>query len=413
MKHRLALLTLPYLFAGAASAQEGLYSVGADAQDSIPLQWVVGASVIYDDNVNAGNGAVEEDSFALNSTLGASFVSSSPQTSWDVFVRLGLIYYMDAPGNMNELNSQSRMGVNLTHRFNERLRFVSRNFVSYELEPDYAYGYASARTAGEYFYWSTDNSIGYRWSERLGTYSGFNITGTTYTDVNGNDRLNWEAYNQFRYQLTPQTVLTQDYRYGQTTGDGGSSDSTSHYFLGGVEHRFNPSMVGVLRAGVQLRDMDDGDSNTSPYVEASFRASMNDRFSLRSFLRYGLEYYDTVQFLNIDNVGALDPVEYDDKTTLRLGVTAEYMISPMLSLFAGVDYIPTSFETGRSISAPPLLGAVPDADEDLINANIGLSIRFTDFVTGSLTYNFTSSSSDIAYRDYDRNRISLGVSAEF
>lgn len=407
MKHQLIRLSLPVLLAGAATAQEGLYSVGADAQDSIPLKWVVGVSAIYDDNVGAGNGGAEEDSFALNPSLGASFISISPQTTWDVFVRLGMIYYLDAPGNMDELNSQSRIGVNLTHRFSERLRFVSRNFVSYELEPDYAYGYASARTAGEYFYWSTDNSVGYRWSERLGTYTGLSLTGTQYTDVNDNDRLNWQVYNQFRYQLTPQTVLTQDYRYGQTSGDGRSSDSGDQFLLAGVEHRFSPSTVGVFRAGAQFRDVDDGDSNITPYVEASFRTRVNEQFSIRSFVRYGMEYYDTVQTIGIGTV------EYDSRVTMRLGVTAEYMLSPMLSLFAGVDYIPTSFEDGRPL-LPLLPGTpVPDSDEDMINAHIGLSMRFNDFVTGSLSYNFTNSSSDIVNRDYDRNRISLGVSAEF
>jgi Putative beta-barrel porin 2 len=407
MKHNLIRIAFPVLLAGAASAQEGLYSVGADAQDSIPLKWVVGVSGIYDDNVNSGSGGLEEDSFAINPSLGLSFVSISPQTTWDVFVSLGLVYYLDAPSTTDDLNNQSRIGVNLTHRFSERLRFVSRNFISYEMEPDYAYGYASARTTGEYFYWSTDNSVGYRWSERVGTYTGLVISGTTYADVNDNDRLNWQAYNQFRYQLSPQTVLTQDYRYGQTSGDGNSSDSDEHYLLVGVEHRFSPSTIGILQTGAQFRSVDDGDSNTSPYLEASFRTQMNEQFSIRSFARYGMEYYDTVQLLPIGSV------EYDDKTTFRLGVTAEYLISPKLSLFGGVDYIPTSFQDGRAL--PPLLPGtpVPDSDEDLINAHIGLSLRFTDFVTGSLTYNFTSSSSDIVYRDYDRNRISLGVSAEF
>lgn len=416
MKHPLVRYSLPLLFAGIAQAQEGLYSVGADVQDSIPLKWVVGMNAIYDDNVNAGNGVVaapEEDSFALNPSVGASFTSVSPQTTWDVFARLGVIHYLDAPAGIDEFNSQSRIGVDLTHRFSERLRFVSRNFVSYELEPDYAYGYASARTSGEYFYWSTDNSIGYRWSERLGTYTGFSISGTNYADTTDNDRMNWQVYNQFRYQLTPQTVLTADYRYGQTSADGVASDSDDHFLLGGIEHRFSPSTIGVLRAGAQFRSVDAGDDSTSPYLEASFSTQMNDQLSIRGFARYGMEYYDTVQFLDINGDGILDPIDYDERTTLRIGVTAEYVISPMFSVFAGVDYIPSDFSSGRSVSAPPLLGAVPDADEDLIDAHIGLSVRFNDFVTGTLSYNMTNSSSDIVNRDYDRNRVSLGVSAEF
>jgi hypothetical protein len=413
MKKHIPFALLTALCAASASAQDGLYSVGIEPEDSLPLKWVVGGSIIYDDNVNAGRANAKEDSFALNPYVGTSFVSIDPQTTWDVFARLGLIYYFDAPGNADEFNSQSRIGVNLTHRFNERLRYVSRNFISYELEPDYAYGYASSRNAGEYFYWSTDQSLGYRWSERVATYTGFSITGTNYIDVNGNDRLNGTLYQQFRYQWSPQTVFTADYRYGRTLGDGDSSNSSDHTILGGVEHRFNPNTVGVLKLGAQFREVDDGSSNTSPNLEFALRTRVNQQFSIRSFAKYGMEYQDTVQYIDIDNNLILDPIEYDDRQTLRLGVTGEYILSPKFSMFAGVDYINTANSAGRSISNPPLLGAIADADEDLINAHLGLSMRVTDTITGTLSYTHTNSVSDIAYREYDRNRISVGLAAEF
>lgn len=231
MKRKIPFGLLGLLAVGSASGQ-GLYYVGSEAQESLPLKWVVGASVIYDDNVSPGfvdaatGDSIEEDSFAVNPYVGMSFVNITPQTTWDVYARLGLIYYFDSPDYMDDTYSQSRAGVNLTHRFSERLRFSSRNFISYELEPDYSYGYASSRTVGDYFFWQSDNSIGYRWTERFATYTGLSLTGTDYTDVDNNDRFTWELYNQFRYQLSPQTVLTADYRYSQTSGDGISSDST-------------------------------------------------------------------------------------------------------------------------------------------------------------------------------------------
>ena len=64
------------------------------------MKWVVGASLIYDDNVNAGfsaPGVGEDDSFAINPYVGLSFVTITPQTTWDVYARLGTIYYFDAP----------------------------------------------------------------------------------------------------------------------------------------------------------------------------------------------------------------------------------------------------------------------------------------------------------------------------
>jgi hypothetical protein len=400
------------LVAGGSACGQGLYSTGSEAQESLPLKWVVGFSAIYDDNVNPGSldiagNPIEEDSFAVNPYVGLSFVSITPQTTWDVYARLGLIYYFDAPDGMDEVNSQSRVGFNLTHRFSERLRFSSRNFVSYELEPDYSYGYATSRSVGEYFFWQSDNSVGYRWTERVATYTGLRLTGTQYADVDNNDRFTWELYNQFRYQLSPQTVLTMDYRYGQTSGDGLSSDSTDQFLLLGAEHRFSPNTIGIVRAGVQFHDVDDGDNSTSPYLEFALNSQMTQQFHIRSFARYGIESYDTVQ-----NVVGAGLVEFDDRQTLRFGITGEYSFTPMVSMFGGVDYIPTTYASPRSLATPPVLG-IGEFDEDILNAYIGVSLRFNDYLTGTASYNFTDSSSDLVGRDYNRNRISVGVSAEF
>lgn len=416
MKRKFPFGLLGLLAVGTASGQ-GLYLIGNETQESLPLKWVVGLNAIYDDNVNPGfvdatGSPVEEDSFGINPYVGLSFVNITPQTTWDVYARLGMIYYFDAPAGMDEANSQSRAGVNFTHRFDERLRFSSRNFISYELEPDYSYGYASSRSIGEYFYWQTDNSIGYRWSERWATYTGFVLSGTQYTDIDNNDRFSWQVYNQFRYQLAPQTVLTADYRYEQTYGSDLSSDSSDHFVLGGVEHRFSPNTVGIVRAGAQFHSVDEGGNSTSPYVEFAMNSQINQQFSVRSYARYGIETYDTVQGLDTNGDGFSDAlVEYDDRETLRFGISSEYAFTPTFSLFGGVDYIPTSYQSGRKLT--PFVGPVPEGDEDIINAYIGVSMKLTDYLTGTASYNYTDSSSDIVGRDYDRNRISVGVSAEF
>jgi len=409
MKSKFSFGLLSLLMAGSAYSQ-GLYYVGSEAQESLPLKWVVGTSLIYDDNVAPGFGN-EEDSFAINPYVGLSFVNITPQTTIDVYARLGLIYYFDQPttGSSDDTFSQSRVGFNVTHRFSERLRFSSRNFVSYELEPDYAYGYATSRQAGEYFYWQTDNSVGFRWTERMATYTGLNLTGANYTDVDNNDRLTWMLYNQFRYQLTPQTVLTAEYRYADTAGDGLSSDYVDQYLLIGAEHRFSPNMIGIIRTGVQFHSVDDGSDSTSPYLEMAMNSQVNQQFSIRGFVRYGIENYDTVRFDTA--LGA--PAEYDNRATLRLGISSEYALSQKLSFFGGVDYIPSSFEDGRALAPAAPGSPVSDADEDLVNAYVGFSVRFTDMLTGTVSYNYTHQSSDFDGQDYDRNRISVGVSAEF
>lgn len=404
MKRKIPFALLGLFAMGSASAQ-GLFFIGNDSDESLPLKWVVGASLIYDDNVSPGFGS-EEDSFAINPYVGASIVHITPQTTWDVYARLGTIYYFDAPDGTDDFNSQSRAGVNLTHRFSERLRYSSQNFVSYEMEPDYSYGYSSTRVNGEYFFWNTDNSIGYRWTERVATYTGLRLSGTDYdSSVPNNDRFTWELYNQFRYQFSPQTVLTMDYRYGQTSGNGVASDSTNQFLLLGAEHRFSPNTIGIIRAGAQFRDVDNGEDTTSPYLEAALNWQATQALRVRSYARYGIEDYDTVQIFP-GNI----PVEYSDRRTLRFGLSGEYTLNPTVSLFGGVDYIPTSYQEGRVVATGV---SAPDQDEDILNAYIGVSYRFNNFMTATASYNYTNSDSDFDNRDYDRNRISLGVSAEF
>ena len=131
---------------------------------------------------------------------------------------------------------------------------------------------------------------------------------------------------------------------------------------------------------------------------------VNSQFLVRGFVRYSVEDYDTV-FANGVTTG-----EYDERLTLRIGTSASYDLSPKLQLFGGVDYIPTSFESGRVITGP---GTLPDADEDVLNAYIGFALKITETIEANCSYNYTDSDSDLPGRDYDRSRISLGVSAVF
>lgn len=392
-----------------------LYHIQDEAQESLPLKWTAGVNFTWDDNANPtaiGIGA-DDDVTSVNPFVGLTFVSITPQTTWDVYARLGAIYYFDEPAGLgsDDLYTQSRLGVNWTHRVSERLRFSSRNFISYELEPDYAYGFATTRQLGEYFYWQTDNSVGYRWTERFATYTGFSLTGLDYDDVVLNqDRFTWMLYNDFRYQLNPQTVLTATYRYSETNGDDLSSDYTDHYLLGGVEHRFSPNTILVARVGAQFHEADaiGGSDTTSPYFEATVRTQVNEQFSIRGFARYGVEAYDTVRTVGFG------VYEFDDRQTFRLGVSAEYALSEMLSFFSGVDYIPATFDDGRLVGAfapsPLVAGGL---DEDVWNAYIGLSVKFTEMLYGTLSYNYTDSSSDFIGQSYDRNRVNVGLRAEF
>jgi len=406
--HPISLIT----FLATISIQaKGLYYVPDESEETLPIKWSVGTSVIWDDNTTpTAVGASDDETLSINPFVGVEFSSATPQTTWDVYARLGVLYYLDAPQapGSDDTYGQARVGVNLTHRFDDRLRLSSRNFISYELEPDYSYGYATNRQSSEYLYWDTDNSIGYRWTQRLATYTGLKFTALNYDGVANADRFTWMAYNQFRYVISPQTVGTASYRYSQTTADGTARDSTDQYLLAGVEHRISPTTIVIANAGAQFRSVDgtDGDSSTNPYLEVTLRSQVNEQFTVSTFARYGAEVYDTIQ---IDPVGGL-PAEYDSRLTLRLGAKGDYQVSEKLSLFSGIDMISSSFEGGREVGTG---SAVSDQDELLFNAYIGTTLQLTEYLQGFLSYNFTDSNSDFNDRSYDRNRVSIGLTAEF
>ncbi len=386
----------------AGSTDDSAFGIVAD----LPINWTIGTDFTYDDNVLPGS-ATKESSFGISPYISAGLLSITPQTKIDMLVRLGMVYYLDAPDSMDDLNSSSRASLNITHNVNERVRVESRNFISYELEPNYAYGYASSRQGREHLYAQSDNSVGYRWSERLGTKTGLLLSQMQYQDVANQDRATWELYNQFRYVLSPKSIATFDYRYGVTTADGNASDSTNQFLLLGVEHRFSPNSIATAKVGAQLRDVDQGDDGTSPYFEGSVLTQVNEQIRIRANIRYGIESYDTVQSFSSAPGGL---VEYDEKNTLRFGLSGDYAINPLLSFFGGVDYITTQFESGRVVSNG---AAFATSDENFFTGYVGVSYKIKKGLTGTATYTYSDSDSDIAGRSYERNRISLGLNAAF
>jgi hypothetical protein len=411
----------------AARGQDGLYYVGSEAQEPLPLEFSARVGAVWDSNVNpTARGLGQDESLlGLNSSLTAAFVTMTPRTTLDVFGVLGATYYLDrpeAPGSQ-QFVPQVRGGFNYTHRFTERLRFVSRNFLAYELEPDLTRGFANIRQIDPFITWDTDNSVGYRWTERFATYSGFSFRGTAFgSNVPNQDRQQVTLYNQFRYQLTPQSVMTAQYRYMTTLASGAAGDSSTHFFLVGLEHRFSQSTILVTRAGWQFRSSDAvaGNDTSSPFLELALRSRINQQLNVRSFVRYGIEDFDTTRLAQLPggNIGLYD---FDGRQTLRIGTQVTYDLSPRLSLFAGLDYVPATFEDGRFRAPISGLGPFPIAlsglSEDLVNISTGFTLNLTERVFANFTYSYTHSDSDfdtaITQQSFDRNRISVGVSAQF
>jgi len=132
------------------------------------------------------------------------------------------------------------------------------------------------------------------------------------------------------------------------------------------------------------------------------RSQVNEQYSVRAFTRYSQEDYGT----------SFDGYSYDLNNTFRLGISSDYIVSPVLTLHGGLNYIITDMQDATDVT-------VADLDQNLWNLNIGFSYKVNDsmYVTGS--YNYTNSGSDggtplaAASRDYSQNRAQLGIRYEF
>ena len=400
MKKQFTVTAVSLICIGSASAQS-LFDLAPSSDDSepLPLTWTAGAGLGFDDNAVPLVAGSDESSLYGSAYVGASFLSRTPATTTEFFARLGIVHYfddIDAGGqNVDQSSSVAGFGLNWTNRISDRLRFVSRNTLNKEREPDYAQGFQGA-ASGDYLRWSTDQAVGYRWSERLGTYTGVRYEDVSYDDIDGFDRSTLTLYNDFRYQLSPQTVATFTYRLSEVDG-GVVSDSTNSYFLVGLEHRFSPNTLGVIKGGVQNRDVDGGGDSSNPYFEASVRSQINEQFTIRSYVRYGVEDY----------ARSIIGINFEGSETLRLGLTGTYGVSEQLSLNAGVNYV--------SLGYVDSIPAGVDVDEDSLNLSVGFRLELSDTMWLNGSYNFETLSSDFVAvdREYDRNRINLGINTTF
>ena len=368
--------------------------------ESSPLFWTVGASLGYDDNPTPGSD--NETAYGVV-YVGAAFLSQSPQTTVEFAGRLGYVHYFDDLDfgllKVDQSTPTGSLRLNLTHRVSERLRLSSRNSLAFEYQPDYSVGSSAIRQTGAYTRWSTDNSVGYRWSERLGTYTGFIYDGVDYDNplAQRNDISAITLYNDFRYQLSPQTVATLTYRYADRNTAGSARDTQNHFIMVGGEHRFSSNSVAIVRAGVQLRSIDGSTRDyTSPSAEAAVTTRVNQQLSVKAYGRLSTE----------DSSRQVGAAVYDNANTMRLGVSGTYRVSQALSLSSGINYLSLAYEDGTTTTAD-------DVDESLINAFVGFDLQIAENLYLNGSYNFEDLSSDEDTREYDRNRMSIGVRATF
>lgn len=387
------------LLSGAAHGQ-GLLSIGSNVddfeQEDIPLTWTVSGYVGYDSNINSIDIA-EESSVYLQAGIGTQWSGGSRTTRYTLGASASVLYYFDdvTVGDDENVFYSVRLQGSVVHRASRRLTLSDSFYATYEYEPNQQIGATVSRRTDQYFYLYNNAALSYAWTRRFSTVASWVTSGITYDGDDVEDRWANRIGLAARYLWTRATTLVGEYRFGITDYETGTADYTSHYLLAGVDHMFNRVTQGSVRVGAEFRDNDNYDSNTSPYIEASLVQLLNEGFSLRWAARYGLEDSELGSF--------------ESRTSLRMGVTAQYEFNPRLTGTAGMTYVHSELDDSY-------VAGVSDGDEDFFGINLGLSyLLYSNVrVEGGYSYGTLDSNIDSGIsRDFDRHRVFMGVSANF
>lgn len=397
MHAKLAILSVlgVFLVSTDASAQ-GLLALQNQAQirESQPLTFTLGANGGYDRlNYKSEKSGLEDiDSFFVQGTLGAIYSEADPQTPWSVGADFGVLNYLDDTAGADETYYNARVAFNIVHQASKRLRLANNFYATYEVEPDYAIGASTSLRNGQYFYGYENFAVSYAWSERMSTTTSYTLDGIRYDDddlARTEDRLSHIIAQQFSYSLNRNTKLVGD-RYRVTDYDTAPNDYTSHYILAGIDHAWSERTSGSFRGGAELYQSDRVDE-TAPYFEVGVDHATSKKTSVH--------FYGSIGF------DGAELGDYDSRYAYRTGVTANHRVTDRLALNGGLHYVYSDYEGNGDTTK--------NVTEQQVHASAGLAYRLWNKVSMDAQYSYTLLNSDDVLREYDRNRVSLGLSAQF
>ena len=392
------LLAGSLLLLGSASASaQGLLAVqrAADFTRAEPVTWSIGVNGGYDSlrYANESEFFPDIESFFVQGGIGATYTKVDRRTPWSFDIDGGILHYLDdAPRNDDTFYS-ARAAFNIAHEISERLKISNNMFGTYEVEPNTAMGASTTLWNGQYFYGYENFNISYAWSRRITTTTSYTIDTIRYQDEfvsQSEDRLSHLIAQQVSYALTPRTSLIGEYRYRMVDFANRSDvDYRSHYILAGIDHAWSQRLSTSLRAGAELFSSDRTEQ-TAPYGEFALDYAVDRTTSIRWFSALGFDGTEIQAF--------------DSRYSFRTGINATHQVDRRLTVNGGLSYVYSDFDGGQ-IS--------PSITENSILVSAGLSYLLWSNVSMNAQYSYTVLDSDDNTRDFDRNRVSLGMSASF
>lgn len=391
----LALAVLATAQIASAQGLLGIGKSGSEISNSSPLRVSVGVEVGYDTNTNTAS-EYETDSLFFGGGVGLFYAYATETTRFDIGGNFSSLYYENTEPGQDDIYYNTRMTSNLGHKLSQRATVTNNLLVSYEVEPDYVVGASGALRNGHYFFGYERLGLNYQWSRRFSTVTSYTFNGVWYEKeelAQQEDRHTHTVAQQLRYALSRTTTANVEYRFSHTDFINIGNDSTSQFLLVGGDHEFSAFTQGGLLVGAEYRDFERHGSITRPYGEAYLTYKLTEDTSLRWAGRAGLEN---------NELG-----NYRDRYGYRTGVTGFHSFTPTVRGSLGLSYLHSDFDPADSD------GHLEDASDDGVSVNVGVTYKLVRNIDVNAGYQFTAYFSDLEARDYDRHRVTVGMSSTF
>jgi hypothetical protein len=407
MFSKFLLSTLFLAAAAPAVFGQGLSSIRtrSDYGSFAPTGFTAGVSMGYDSLSYSDSRAQSFDSAFVQGGVGVNYSSNDERTPWTLGADLGVVNYLSDVGQDTKSTQYSaRLTFDFSHSVSERTKIANNFYVTYEIEPNFGLGASTALRNGQYFYGYNNFSISHAWSERFSTVTSLMVDSIQYQDSrigDFEDRVSYLASQQFVRTLNERTKAVAEYRYRNVAYANGRNDFASHYALVGLDHAWSERTSGTFRAGAELYQ-GNGNDQANPYFEAAYHRSTSEKTHFTAFTSLGFDGSE---------LGA-----YGSRYSYRLGVSGSHNMTERLRVNAGVNYAYSTFQdagAGNTQNSTVLPSQGGDVSEHQLSATAGLGYQLWKNVSVDANYSYTVLASDNNFREYDRNRVSLGVSASF
>lgn len=389
------------VFAGFM-CQETLYA----EETGNPLKFSIGTSAEATDNRDAvKNNKQSNVDFRITPRL--DYIYNGEASTVNLFYKPSLRYRTEPGDTADDTLWEQDFGLNATHKVTERTRLRLYEKFGYTDDPKIEESGSVVRGNHTYYantiqgVFNTDlmrySNLDFAILNRIKSYKDDIISKTS-------DETSTSFAATHRYQLnqTLRSVLGASYLI-YSYDNSLNRDFNSIILKAGLENQFTPTVLGVLTAGVQTRDYDDGnmDGNDEPYFNASLENKLGGDLTVGASFEHGIRDADAYPFAS--------QVYSEVRGFANLNVAPEIVLG-VVGVYRGSKYDQDTIPAG--VSDDSFFGKSKSGDETTVLGDVNLTFNMIQNLSMFVGYRYEYIDSDVA-QSYTRNTGRMGASLSF